>query len=199
MHAYLLIGNRKLEEKIKDLIEKGEKSIYFDLQKIDDVRNLQSLTKYQGGGERFFVIKNFQKASVEAMNAFLKLLEEPGENIKFILCAKSDKNILETIISRCKVIRLGHKADSGSISSAKKFFNAKLFEKLKILHNLSKKDESLKFLSNLIDGGHFLLIKNVDKNKRIGKTIDSALKTKNEIKQNANATMALTKFALDLV
>jgi DNA polymerase III subunit delta' len=42
----------------------------------------------------------------ESANAFLKLLEEPSENILFILTASKTDQLLPTIISRCQHIRL---------------------------------------------------------------------------------------------
>ncbi|MBN1168809.1 hypothetical protein JXA63_02865 [Candidatus Woesebacteria bacterium] len=199
MHAHLLIGNRGVEKKIEDIVDKDSKPINFSLQKIDDVRSLQSLTKFQGKEKRYFVLKDFQNSTVESMNAFLKLLEEPGENINFILCASNDRNILETIISRCNVIRLGHSINSKDISSAKKYFRSHISFKLKTLHQINNREMALDFLTMLIEGGHALLIEDPHKYAKLSKVIRSAIEIRQNIINNANVTIALTKFSLDLV
>lgn len=48
------------------------------------------------------VVKNFDLATVEAQNAFLKTLEEPPEFAKIILTAENESALLPTILSRLK-------------------------------------------------------------------------------------------------
>ncbi|MEX0647666.1 MAG: AAA family ATPase [Balneolaceae bacterium] len=52
------------------------------------------------------VITGIDTMRKESANAFLKLLEEPSENILFILTASKTDQLLPTIISRCQHIRL---------------------------------------------------------------------------------------------
>ncbi len=53
------------------------------------------------------IIKDIDTMRKEAANAFLKLLEEPPENVIFLLTASKTEQLLPTIISRCQHIRLG--------------------------------------------------------------------------------------------
>jgi DNA polymerase III subunit delta' len=52
------------------------------------------------------IIKDIETMRNEAANAFLKLLEEPPENVIFLLTASKTEQLLPTIISRCQLIRL---------------------------------------------------------------------------------------------
>ncbi|MGH2522127.1 MAG: ATP-binding protein [Anaerolineales bacterium] len=48
----------------------------------------------------------FDAANVEAMNAFLKTLEEPAANVIIVVTAERADDLLPTIVSRCEVINL---------------------------------------------------------------------------------------------
>ena len=49
---------------------------------------------------RFVLIDNIELLNVNSINALLKVLEEPNENIYFILI-HNNKNIISTLLSRC--------------------------------------------------------------------------------------------------
>lgn len=73
---------------------------------IDQVRNIVSIisNKTFSGGDRFIVIEDMEKATPEASNAMLKLLEEPPKSTYLVLTADNINKILPTIVSRCFVI-----------------------------------------------------------------------------------------------
>ncbi len=50
-----------------------------------------------------FVLENIGRMKVEAANALLKTLEEPGEDVIFFLTANTEDDVLPTIRSRCSV------------------------------------------------------------------------------------------------
>ena len=50
---------------------------------------------------RFILIDNIENLNKNSVNALLKIIEEPNENIFFILINNSEKNILQTLKSRC--------------------------------------------------------------------------------------------------
>ncbi len=52
-------------------------------------------------GRKFIIIFNADEMRVEAQNAFLKTLEEPRNNVTFILLTTNKDKILPTILSRC--------------------------------------------------------------------------------------------------
>ncbi|MCC9042161.1 DNA polymerase III subunit delta' [Myroides sp. M-43] len=63
-----------------------------------------SLKSYEGG-YKIMVIWMADKLNTEASNKLLKLLEEPPAKTVFILIAENEKNILQTILSRCQVLK----------------------------------------------------------------------------------------------
>lgn len=76
--------------------------------KIDQIRNMQqslALKPYQSR-YRIVLILDFQKATPSASNALLKSLEEPPAHAVIILTADAAESLLETIVSRCELIRL---------------------------------------------------------------------------------------------
>jgi DNA polymerase III delta prime subunit len=74
-------------------IEKGTISV-------DIIRRLYDMTKTIETGKRFIVIDYAERMGVQAQNAFLKLLEEPGQNTHFILLSHEPSKLLPTIHSR---------------------------------------------------------------------------------------------------
>ena len=57
------------------------------------------------GGYKIMLIWMADKMNTEASNKLLKLLEEPPAKTVFILLAENEKNILQTILSRCQVLK----------------------------------------------------------------------------------------------
>lgn len=60
------------------------------------------------GKKRIYIIRDCDKMRTEAANSMLKFLEEPEEGIIAILMTNNINNVLSTIISRCKVIKLNN-------------------------------------------------------------------------------------------
>lgn len=56
--------------------------------------------------KKIFIIKNIDGAMDNAQNKLLKILEEPPENVFFIITAASENLVLPTIKSRCNKIEL---------------------------------------------------------------------------------------------
>ena len=50
---------------------------------------------------RFILIDNIENLNKNSVNALLKVIEEPNENIFFILINNNEKSILPTLKSRC--------------------------------------------------------------------------------------------------
>jgi DNA polymerase-3 subunit delta' len=79
-----------------------------DRIKIDQVRDLQhalSLSPYMGG-RRVCVLVDFDRATGSAADALLKTLEEPPPYAMLILTAGAAESLLETVVSRCRVLTL---------------------------------------------------------------------------------------------
>jgi DNA polymerase-3 subunit delta' len=100
--------------------------------KIDQIRALQyelSLSPVLGQ-RRVCVLTDFQTATVEAANAFLKTLEEPPSRAVIILTALDVGLLLPTVISRCQVFPL-RLAPVGRIAQA-------LVERWKVSHETAE-------------------------------------------------------------
>lgn len=89
------------------LPEKDEK---IDLDKgivsVDIMRRLYDETRTKAVGERIFIIDYAERMTGQAQNAFLKLLEEPGEGVYFILVSHSISKLLPTILSRTENLNM---------------------------------------------------------------------------------------------
>lgn len=57
------------------------------------------------GGYKIMLIWMADKMNTEASNKLLKLLEEPPAKTVFILIAENEKNIIQTILSRCQILK----------------------------------------------------------------------------------------------
>jgi len=55
---------------------------------------------------KVFIITSFERANVNAANALLKTLEEPSATTRIILVSHQPSGLLDTIISRCQLLRL---------------------------------------------------------------------------------------------
>lgn len=62
-------------------------------------------TSYEGG-KRIFIIEDAQNMTIAAQNCLLKTLEEPEGDAVFILLAHTGEQLLSTVRSRCRRIRL---------------------------------------------------------------------------------------------
>ncbi len=56
------------------------------------------------GRRNIVIITNIESMRKEVVNSFLKLLEEPGENVMFILTTDNINGLLPTVISRCQLL-----------------------------------------------------------------------------------------------
>ena len=79
--------------------------------KIESIRDLYELIYLspQLGLQRVVIIQSAEKMNVAASNALLKLLEEPPNNVYFLLQASQLSTILPTVLSRCQIWRVSDK------------------------------------------------------------------------------------------
>jgi DNA polymerase III subunit gamma/tau len=74
---------------------------------VDDVRDLREKVRLASmrGGKRVWVLDEAHMLSRAASNALLKTLEEPPENLVFILATTEPEKLPATILSRCQHFR----------------------------------------------------------------------------------------------
>lgn len=219
MQSFLIVGKDKQKVRQKALeivrerkIDKFDSEILeFEKQMgIPDVRLLQKdlFLKPLKSEEKAEVIFSFEGLTIEAQNAFLKVLEEPPEHTIIIICVSSLEFILPTILSRCTLIK--EKTDNVDFDSNLK--NAKLIlalkekaigDKLKMAQDLAKeKGSALEFLESSVYGLNEILIENVkvsQNSKDIKRDLEIIQNFYNSIKNtNVNLRLALENLFLQI-
>lgn len=81
--------------------------MYIKKQQIIELQQEFSRSAVEGK-KRIYIIRDCEKMRPEAANSMLKFLEEPEDGIVAILMTNNINNVLSTIISRCKVIKLNN-------------------------------------------------------------------------------------------
>ena len=76
-----------------------------------DVAQIRGMISYTNKStfnnqDRFIMIDNVEHLNKNSTNALLKIIEEPNENIYFILINNSEKNMLPTLKSRCITFKI---------------------------------------------------------------------------------------------
>ena len=193
-HSYLFVGKAGIGKKLfaKDLAKKVmclgdetcESCIKFDANsnpdfsiivpdgksiKIDQIRDMQAriVEKPIISSKKVYIIDDADLMSEESQNCLLKTLEEPPEYAMIILIASNETKMLQTIKSRCVIIRFEDltneeisqilntndqdiiKLCEGSVAKAETISQKKeIFDNLKIIANLLGKNSLIDVLNN---------------------------------------------------
>lgn len=118
--------------------------------------------------EKFVLIPEADKLLLEAQNALLKNLEEPGANNYFLLTTTRAQLLLPTVLSRCQIIRIGQETDkideklwsrtgnpkkdlllASALSADKNQIHSLLFAQLQAQHHHTLKNPSASELQKL--------------------------------------------------
>jgi len=78
----------------------------LDDKKVIEIAQIRKMINYANKSafnnrERIILIDNVEKLNLNSSNALLKIIEEPNDNVFFILIFDNSKKILETVKSRC--------------------------------------------------------------------------------------------------
>ena len=141
---------------------------------------------------KIIIIYQVDQFNLESQNALLKSLEEPGENNYFILTSNKPSKIINTIISRCFIIKL---KNEWSVQNDSKplIFSDQIKTNLLQSDNISKdKNQILPFLENQLKIYQKLILKN--STKQNSQIIQKIIKAIQMIEANVDP-----KSALDLV
>ena len=177
--------------------QKGYASI-----KVGQIREIIQLTNTQQSEDRFFVVRPADKMTEEAENAFLKLLEEPGENYHFVLITERPDLLLPTVLSRAKMFywRKSRKltepprAKREVLDLAKRILVAKASDLIEISELLNrKKDEKRKFTLEVLAVAIELAYKSYFMTNKLQflRKIPKLVKTYEAIAQNGNLRLHL--------
>ena len=162
MHAFLVIGNQinKINKKVSEISSNlAAKPYNFKLEKIEDTRELRKLVKLSLETPRVYIIKDIDKATNEATNAFLKSLEEPHKNTYFILTAQSLFNVIGTISSRCQLIftTINNELTPQEETQISNFLKGTISDKFSQIDSIRKREEAIAFTSLLIKAFYKLI------------------------------------------
>jgi DNA polymerase III delta prime subunit len=186
MHAFLLIGSNseELKTKSEELAKKlHTKIMNFPLSKIEDVRDLNNLLRLSFNELTLIISENVENATEEALNAFLKNLEEPQENIYFALTAGSTRKVLPTIVSRCQIIKIQGAKHVVQNDEVEQFLDMKSSQRLAFFDKIRDRTEAIDFIESLIFFLH---------EKRELTNMEILLKTRTCLKANGNVNLHLT-------
>jgi DNA polymerase III delta prime subunit len=199
MHAYLVVGEgEELEKKVAEMVrELKVKVLEYPAKKIEDIRLLNSFVSLTLTTPTAILLRGVDEATDEALNAFLKNLEEPQENLYYILTAASPHKVLPTIVSRCLIVRVSGAKRVGP-GEAKDFLNKEVGEKIADLEKIRDREEAIAFVSDFVRGLHQLIKKGENYQKVAGAARVSQT-TIERLKANGNVTLQLTNLAISLV
>lgn len=194
MHAYILVvqGVTNYQIPISNLAQKlGAKVMDFPLQKIEDVRNLNNLLRLEFTEPTLIVSPGIENATVDALNAFLKNLEEPQQNIYFALTTSSVRKVLPTIVSRCQVIKIiNHKSSIINQQEIIDFLEMSQSQRLAFFDKIKDRTKAIELTESLIFFLH-------DKGELTN--MELLLKTLTRLKANGNVNLQLTNLTLNWI
>lgn len=96
---------RRTHPDVKYIAPEGARG--YVISQIRDIVSDTSLAPIQAK-RKVYILDRVDLMGREPANAFLKTLEEPGENVTFILLARTREAVLPTIVSRCQVVPFRH-------------------------------------------------------------------------------------------
>lgn len=200
MHAFLIVGTPDLQAKEIDKLRKSLncKILEFNIEKIEDIRNLNKFVSLTIGEPTAVVIKNISDVTTEGLNAFLKNLEEPQENLYYFLTTSNLHKVLPTIVSRCQIINLKGSYRIEVNKDAESFLTMKTGERLAEIEKIKDRGEAIAFIDGVI---YFLQSKLLEKDidyKKIASQIEAAQKARVGLLSNGNVGLQLTNFVVNL-
>ena len=135
------------KDKLFHLIENNEFPDYIEVYPINNQIKKEQLlfikdefaNKSLYNTKKVYVVFDCEKMNVNSANTILKFLEEPSDDIVAIFVTSNQYNILDTIRSRCQVVRLQYE-EKNDIT-----FSDDLLEFVDDINNRKDNDLMLKF------------------------------------------------------
>lgn len=109
IHPDIIAVNRQTDEK-----GQARREIY-----VGQVRDIvaDAVVLPNEAARKVYIIRDCDTMNTAAQNAMLKLLEEPPEHVRFILCTGNAAGVLDTVRSRCEQVSVNADAESGAAGS----------------------------------------------------------------------------------
>jgi DNA polymerase III subunit delta' len=150
----------RLRPELNDDTSSKNKRAFYPIDYYREEIRPKTVLKPNEGRKTVMILTSIDTMRKEAANAFLKLLEEPSENLMFILTADKTDQMLPTIMSRCQQIRLSP------------LTNEEIAEGLARFDGFDRKDAE--FIAR-ISGGNYAFCRHIDINvlqKTRSETVD---------------------------
>ncbi len=209
-HAYLFIsqGLKSAQKEIDNLITKSGclvedisiiepsnetgKSGEISVAAIREFIHQISLSSH--GGKRIGIIYQVDRLNNSSSNILLKTLEEPPKNVIIILTARSS-NVISTIRSRCRIVRINDQPEMRSITYSYYDITAlPLFQLFKKIEGIVKDNKAVNLLDDWTWQLEEKLLKEYDIRSAI--ILEKIIKAKKRIAGNANQRLALENLIL---
>lgn len=202
MQSFLVVGGSQNDRHayVLDFVKKLKIALIpYGIAKIDDVRKLGSFTNLKVGEKTAIYIKGIDLATEEAQNAFLKNLEEPQENLYYILTSSSTRKVLPTVVSRCQVITINSLQLTINNEGIEKFLEMSVGEKLSYVDKIKDRENAIIFIEEFIFACHTWIHKANNGYALIARYAESGMQTLKNLRANGNVTLQLANFVIRLV
>jgi DNA polymerase-3 subunit gamma/tau len=115
---------QKLADSIADSCKKLSSDFMYTSLPIAQVREISTWARFTvQSGKKTVVIENAETMLEDARNALLKILEEPPENIVFVLTTTNRQMMMPTILSRVRTCRFASRTRDEQLDVLKRVFH----------------------------------------------------------------------------
>lgn len=191
-------GGKSFKVSYSDAARKDSQGEYENSRGLVDWATKKPVAPY-----RIVILENIERAGISAINALLKLIEEPPTKTIFLITTKNHHKLLDTIISRVTVVRIPKENNDFSLSDEVQDFLRgknllKSFQTIEQLDKAAKNNPEKKinrqvildFLEDCIQ--HARLFDHTQKH------LPLLLETHQSISQNLNLRFTLERLAVKL-
>lgn len=147
-HAYVVRSTQDVRDTVQDFLISEKKidtgspdlySIAYETLGIDDARQIAQYASLRPLGEKKFILVYAARLTTEAQSALLKVLEEGSGHSVFFFIVPPGVPLLETLLSRCVVVREHSKEDHTALG--KEFLKLSYAERLKKAEKFGKESD----------------------------------------------------------
>ncbi len=107
------------------------------------------------GGKKVFLVADFAEATAQAQNKLLKVLEEPPENVFFLLGATSSYPVLSTVLSRTEKLEILPFTERQVADCLRRLYKDEAFSERELILSAAASSGSVGTAQNILDGGYY--------------------------------------------
>lgn len=150
---------------------------------------------------KFLIVLEAEKLTVQAQNTLLKTLEEPPSYANIILTSKLQNSLLDTVVSRCRqIFAKGENSEENDFEPLKNIIKMGLGERLDYAQELAKeeREEAVDILENWISEERRRMIKQPNNND-YSRNIKKIIQIRDDLENtNVNPRLSLETLLLSL-